>query len=125
MPQLSMLRIKSENGEQTFLLMMWPEDTIGGVRALLGQARWVQGRNGGCSGSLVPGPTTWPDVFCPVPRGMDPNAFEIFSAFPPKVYSQDELTLQDAGLVPNANLLLRPSRALPPAHGPQPSSQPK
>lgn len=41
MPLLSMLRIKSENGEQAFLLMMWPEDTIGDVRKLLAQARWV------------------------------------------------------------------------------------
>lgn len=57
-PPLSVLRIKSENGEQAFLLMMWPEDTVGDVRALLAQARWVQGHNGGCSGSLVPGPTT-------------------------------------------------------------------
>lgn len=40
-PPLSMLRIKSENGDQAFLLMMWPEDTIGDVRNLLAQARWV------------------------------------------------------------------------------------
>ncbi|XP_059546691.1 UBX domain-containing protein 11 isoform X2 [Myotis daubentonii] len=93
---VSMLRIKSENGEQAFLLMMWPEDTVGDVRALLAQA-----------------------------RGMDPNAFEIFSAFPPTVYREDELTLQAAGLVPNAALLMRASRALPPATGPQPSPQPK
>lgn len=47
-PPLSMLRIKSENGEQAFLLMMQPEDTVGDVRKLLAQARWVQGRAGGC-----------------------------------------------------------------------------
>ena len=40
-PPLSMLRIKSENGEQAFLLMMRPEDTIGDVRNLLAHARWV------------------------------------------------------------------------------------
>lgn len=45
-PQLSMLRIKSENGEQAFLLMMRPEDTIGDVRVLLAQARWVWGAAG-------------------------------------------------------------------------------
>lgn len=94
-PPLSMLRIKSENGEQAFLLMMWPDETIGDVRDILA------------------------DV-----RGTDPNAFEIFSAFPPRVYHDDELTLQAAGLVPNAALLLRASRALPPANGPQPSSLP-
>lgn len=40
-PQFSMLRIKSENGEQAFLLMMQPEDTVGDVRTLLAQARWA------------------------------------------------------------------------------------
>lgn len=49
-PPLSMLRIKSENGEQAFLLMMRPEDTVGDVRALLAQARLVQGRAGGRMG---------------------------------------------------------------------------
>lgn len=38
-PPLSMLRIKSENGEQAFLVMMWPEDTIGDLRVQLAQAR--------------------------------------------------------------------------------------
>ncbi|XP_039710837.1 UBX domain-containing protein 11 isoform X2 [Pteropus medius] len=84
-PPLSMLRIKSENGEQAFLLMMRPEDTVGDVRALLAQA-----------------------------RAVDANTFEIFSTFPPTVYD-DALTLQAAGLVPNAALLLRARRAPPPA----------
>ncbi|KAM5269743.1 UBX domain-containing protein 11 isoform 8-T8 [Hipposideros larvatus] len=85
-PPFSMLRVKSENGEQAFLLMMRPEDTIGDVRTLLAQA-----------------------------RAVDANTFEIFSTFPPTVYQDDMLTLQDAGLVPNAALLLRACRALPPA----------
>lgn len=55
MPPLSMLRIKSENGEQAFLLMMRPEDTIGDVRNLLAQARWVQGRTGAAGSSLPHG----------------------------------------------------------------------
>ncbi|KAI6056542.1 UBX domain-containing protein 11 isoform X5 [Marmota monax] len=90
-PPLSMLRIKSENGEQVFLLMMWPNDTIGDVRALLTQA-----------------------------RGMDAATFEIFSTFPLMVYQDDTLTLQAAGLVPNATLLLRPCRA--PLSDPGPNS---
>lgn len=49
-PPLSMLRIKSENGEQAFLLMMRPEDTVGDVRALLAQARWARGGAGGRMG---------------------------------------------------------------------------
>ncbi|KAG8506729.1 UBX domain-containing protein 11 [Galemys pyrenaicus] len=80
-PPLSMLRIKSENGEQVFLLMMQPEDTVGDVRTLLAEA-----------------------------RAVDAAAFEIFSTFPPVVYHDDALTLQAAGLVPNAVLLLRPRR---------------
>ncbi|CAH7436444.1 Ubxn11 [Phodopus roborovskii] len=82
-PPLSMLRIKSENGEQAFLLMMRPEDTVGDVRNLLAQA-----------------------------RDMDSATFEIFSTFPPMVYQDDSLTLQAAGLVPNATLLLRAQKAL-------------
>nr|XP_025134474.1 UBX domain-containing protein 11 isoform X9 [Bubalus bubalis] len=89
-PPLSMLRIKSENGEQAFLLMMRPEDRVGDVRALLAQA-----------------------------RAVEPSTFEIFSTFPPTVYNDDALTLQAAGLVPNATLLLRVRRASPPAPGPK------
>uniref|UniRef100_A0A8C0LB70 UBX domain-containing protein 11 n=1 Tax=Canis lupus dingo TaxID=286419 RepID=A0A8C0LB70_CANLU len=88
---LSMLRIKSENGEQAFLLMMRPEDTVGDVRTLLAQA-----------------------------RAVDATTFEIFSTFPPTVYHDDTATLQAAGLVPSAALLLRASRAPPPDPGPSP-----
>nr|XP_037866407.1 UBX domain-containing protein 11 isoform X6 [Chlorocebus sabaeus] len=101
-PPLSMLRIKSENGEQSFLLMMQPDDTIGDVRALLAQA-----------------------------RAMDASAFEIFSTFPPTLYQDDALTLQAAGLVPKAALLLRARRApnsspnFSPSPGPGPSPSPQ
>ncbi|XP_036873802.2 UBX domain-containing protein 11 isoform X3 [Manis javanica] len=53
-PQLSMLRIKSENGEQVFLLMMRPEDTVGDMRTLLAQARWAWGGAGSHRGTLAP-----------------------------------------------------------------------
>uniref|UniRef100_G3W9H0 UBX domain-containing protein 11 n=1 Tax=Sarcophilus harrisii TaxID=9305 RepID=G3W9H0_SARHA len=75
------LRIKSENGEQTFVLPMSPLDTIGDIRRYLAQA-----------------------------RNMDPATFEIFTVFPPTVYTDDSKTLQACGLVPNAILLLRPPR---------------
>ncbi|XP_017202059.3 UBX domain-containing protein 11 isoform X5 [Oryctolagus cuniculus] len=96
-PPLSMLRIKSENGEQAFLLMMRPEDTVGDVRTLLAQA-----------------------------RATDATAFEIFSTFPPTVYQDDSLTLQAAGLVPNATLLLRARRAplASPGFSPGPGPRP-
>ncbi|XP_016072006.1 PREDICTED: UBX domain-containing protein 11 [Miniopterus natalensis] len=93
-PQHAMLRIKSETGEQSFLLLMRPEDTIGDVRALLAQA-----------------------------RGVEANTFEILSTFPSTVYREDTLTLQAAGLVPKAALLLRACQALLPAPCPQPSPQ--
>ncbi|XP_011935423.1 PREDICTED: UBX domain-containing protein 11 isoform X4 [Cercocebus atys] len=101
-PPLSMLRIKSENGEQSFLLMMQPDNTIGDVRALLAQA-----------------------------RAMDASAFEIFSTFPPTLYQDDALTLQAAGLVPKAALLLRARQApnsspnFSPSPGPGPSPSPQ
>ncbi|XP_016812299.3 UBX domain-containing protein 11 isoform X7 [Pan troglodytes] len=44
-------------------------------------------------------------------RVMDASAFEIFSTFPPTLYQDDTLTLQAAGLVPKAALLLRARRA--------------
>uniref|UniRef100_G3UDD0 UBX domain-containing protein 11 n=1 Tax=Loxodonta africana TaxID=9785 RepID=G3UDD0_LOXAF len=93
-PSLSTLRIKSENCEQAFLLTMRPEDTVGDVRALLAQA-----------------------------RAVDPAAFEIFSTFPPTVYDDDALTLQAAGLVPNATLLRREAQLGPGKgrHGTRPS----
>ncbi|XP_037374385.1 UBX domain-containing protein 11-like isoform X2 [Talpa occidentalis] len=89
-PRLSTLRIKSENGEQVFLLLMRPEDTVGDVRTLLAQA-----------------------------RAVDAAAFEIFSTFPPTVYHDDALTLQAAGLVSNVVLLLRPRRNQLPAPSPK------
>lgn len=63
------------------------------------------------------GPTTQPDLFCWVPRAMDATTFEIFSTFPPTVYQNDALTLQAAGLVPNATLLLRSRMVSLPAPG--------
>lgn len=62
---------------------------------------------------------TQPDPCFPVPRAMEPTTFEIFSTFPPTVYNDDALTLQAAGLVPNATLLLRVRRASLPAPGPK------
>ncbi|XP_013375089.1 PREDICTED: UBX domain-containing protein 11 isoform X5 [Chinchilla lanigera] len=93
-PPLCMLRVKSENGEQAFLLMMRPQDTVGTVRALLAQT-----------------------------RAMDAATFEIFSTFPPTVYQDDTLTLQAIGLVPSATLLLRARRALLPSPGFGPSPE--
>lgn len=107
-----MLRIKSEDGEQAFRLMMQPQDTIGDVHALLAKARWVLDKGDWPEGLAVT--RSRPDPFCPAPRNKDAGTFEIFSTFPPVVYKDYSVTLQDAGLVPNATLLLRPPRAHPP-----------
>ncbi|XP_074236412.1 UBX domain-containing protein 11 isoform X8 [Saimiri boliviensis] len=64
-------------------------------------------------------------------RAMDASAFEIFSTFPPTLYQDDALTLQAAGLVPKAVLLLRSRRdpksslnfSSGPCPGPGPSPQ--
>lgn len=67
----------------------------------------------------------WPDPFHWAPRGLDAATFEIFSTFPLTVYQDDTLTLQAAGLVPKATLLLRPRRAPVSDPGPNPSSSPE
>ncbi|XP_055979249.1 UBX domain-containing protein 11 isoform X1 [Sorex fumeus] len=94
-PQQSLLRIKSEDGEKVFRLMMQPQDTIGDVHGLLAKA-----------------------------RNQDAGTFEIFSTFPPVVYDDHSVTLQDAGLVPNAMLLLRPPRPPPGPHTTNPRPLP-
>ncbi|XP_011935429.1 PREDICTED: UBX domain-containing protein 11 isoform X9 [Cercocebus atys] len=64
-------------------------------------------------------------------RAMDASAFEIFSTFPPTLYQDDALTLQAAGLVPKAALLLRARQApnsspnFSPSPGPGPSPSPQ
>ncbi|XP_073420691.1 UBX domain-containing protein 11 isoform X2 [Dendrobates tinctorius] len=72
------LRIKSETGDHNYKVQMLPTETIGDLRALL---------------SLHGAP--------------DVSSCDIISGFPHHVYDNYSCTLQDAGLVPNALLLLR------------------
>lgn len=74
-----MLRIKSENGEQAFLLMMRPEDTVGDVRTLLAQARWARGRAGTYRGSPAPGPGLMHSARSPGPRTPPPSRSSVRS----------------------------------------------
>uniref|UniRef100_A0A8C8R4R4 UBX domain-containing protein 11 n=1 Tax=Pelusios castaneus TaxID=367368 RepID=A0A8C8R4R4_9SAUR len=77
-PNISTLRIKSENGEQTYIVKMLFTETIGDLRQHLAQS-----------------------------RGGEPQPYEIISTFPQRVYADDSMSLQDCGLIPNASLLLR------------------
>ncbi|XP_075051871.1 UBX domain-containing protein 11 isoform X2 [Mixophyes fleayi] len=74
----SNLRLKSENGDHTYKVRMLPTETLGDLRTILSQHRA-------------------PNV----------ASFDIISRFPHHVYDDDNCTLQKAGLVPNAFLLLR------------------
>ncbi|XP_009863053.1 PREDICTED: UBX domain-containing protein 11, partial [Apaloderma vittatum] len=75
---VSTLRIKSESGEQTYIVKMLFTETIGDLRQHLTRA-----------------------------RGGDSNSYEIISTFPQRVYAATSRSLQEGGLIPNASLLLR------------------
>ncbi|XP_077152712.1 UBX domain-containing protein 11 isoform X1 [Ranitomeya variabilis] len=72
------LRIKSETGDHTYKVQMLPTETIGDLQALLS-----------------------------LHAASDVSSCDIISGFPHHVYDNYSCTLQDAGLVPNALLLLR------------------
>lgn len=78
-PRLSMLRIRSENGEQAFLLMMRPEDRVGDVRALLAQARWAWGAAGDRSGAQAPRPSLIRASLSPGPWSPPPSRSSVRS----------------------------------------------
>ncbi|OXB55732.1 hypothetical protein ASZ78_015627, partial [Callipepla squamata] len=83
-PEVCTLRIKSESGEQMYVIKMLFSETVGDLRRHLACA-----------------------------RGGDSNSYEIISTFPQRVYMDDSRSLQYCGLIPNASLLLRrplPSR---------------
>ncbi|NXR02089.1 UBX11 protein, partial [Sagittarius serpentarius] len=72
------LRIKSESGEQSYIVKMLFTETIGDLRQHLAHA-----------------------------RGGDSDSYEIISTFPQRVYADNSRSLQECGLIPNASLLLR------------------
>uniref|UniRef100_A0A8D0F3B4 UBX domain-containing protein 11 n=1 Tax=Strix occidentalis caurina TaxID=311401 RepID=A0A8D0F3B4_STROC len=77
-PDVCTLRIKSESGEQTYVVKMLFTETIGDLRQYLTHA-----------------------------RGGDSDSYEIISTFPQRVYADNSRSLQECGLIPNASLLLR------------------
>ncbi|KFP69296.1 UBX domain-containing protein 11, partial [Acanthisitta chloris] len=77
-PGVCTLRIKSESGDQTYVVKMLFRDTIGDLRQHLTHI-----------------------------RGGDSDSYEIISTFPQRVYTDNSRSLQECGLTPNASLLLR------------------
>ncbi|XP_057259545.1 LOW QUALITY PROTEIN: UBX domain-containing protein 11 [Pezoporus wallicus] len=77
-PGVCTLRIKSESGEQTYIVKMLFTETIGDLRQHLAHA-----------------------------RGGDSDSYEIISTFPQRVYTDNSQSLQECGLTPNACLLLQ------------------
>ncbi|KAM5181874.1 UBX domain-containing protein 11 [Mantella aurantiaca] len=71
------LRVKSENGDNTYKVRMLSSETFGNLRNYLSQHRTTD------------------------------DAFDIINRLPYRVYDNNECTLQEAALVPNAFLLLR------------------
>ncbi|CAL8249674.1 unnamed protein product [Boreogadus saida] len=76
------LRVKSEDGNHSYILKMHISETIGDLRRYLEKHR----------GKGVP-------------------EYDVFSAFPRRGYSDESLTLACCGLTPSATLLLRPQKA--------------
>nr|XP_028594602.1 UBX domain-containing protein 11 isoform X2 [Podarcis muralis] len=77
-PNVATLRIKSENGEKTYIIKMPFTETIGDLRQHLAQS-----------------------------RGEEMEPYEIISTFPYRVYNNNFMTLEECGLVPNASLRLQ------------------
>nr|DBA33757.1 TPA: hypothetical protein GDO54_001395 [Pyxicephalus adspersus] len=71
------LRVKSENGDDTYKVRMLSSETLGDLRTHLSQYRTTH------------------------------NDFDIINRLPYRVYDNNDCTLQEAELVPNAFLLLR------------------
>jgi hypothetical protein len=82
--QVATLQVRSEDGKQAFILKMKYADTIGRVKKCIDKHRAAQ---------LQQPPTV--------------GSYELRSAFPARVHTDDSMTLQEAQLVPNATLYMR------------------
>ena len=81
---LATLRVKGVDGQKMYVVKLRGGDTVGKLRGYLERAM--------------------------VSDGSNASRFEIRNAYPPRTFDDDELTLADAGLTPNATLLLRQMR---------------
>ena len=83
--EVTTLRVKAMNGGKTYVVRLGFDDTVGDLRRRLEK---VSGED-----------------------DDDANVgdeFEIMGGYPPRAFTEDEVTLREAGLVPNAALLLKP-----------------
>jgi hypothetical protein len=85
--QVATLQVRSEDGKQAFILKMKYTDTIGRVKKCIDKHRAAQQQQ------QQPPPTV--------------GGYELRSAFPARVHTDDNMTLQEAQLVPNATLYMR------------------
>lgn len=85
--EIATLQVKSEDGQQTFILKLQYDDTIWNLRKYINEHRAKLAAEQGK----------------PAPSG----AYEIRSAFPTRVYTEAKETLREVGLVPNATLYLK------------------
>ena len=85
---VSTLRVKGMDGQKMYIVKLAGDDTVGKLRRYLRSA----GAGAGADD-----------------KGCESQNFEIRNAYPPRTFADDALTLRDAGLVPNATLLLRPA----------------
>ena len=83
---VSTLRVKGMDGQKMYIVKLAADDTVGKLRRYL--------RSAGAGDD---------------DKGCESQNFEIRNAYPPRTFADDALTLRDAGLVPNATLLLRPA----------------
>ena len=83
---VSTLRVKGMDGQKMYIVKLAGDDTVGKLRRYL--------RSAGVGAD---------------DKGCESQNFEIRNAYPPRTFADDALTLRDAGLVPNATLLLRPA----------------
>ena len=81
---LATLRVKGVDGQKMYVVKLRGGDTVGKLRGYLERAM--------------------------VSDGSNASRFEIRNAYPPRTFDDDEMTLADAGLTPNATLLLRQMR---------------
>ena len=83
--EVTTLRVKAMNGGKTYVVRLRFDDTVGDLRRRLEKVSGEDEDDANVG-----------------------NEFEIMGGYPPRAFTEDEVTLREAGLVPNAALLLKP-----------------
>lgn len=101
------LKVKSEDGNHTYILKMCLSETIGHLRQHLDKHRWVRPRPEVSFCQLVFATRDTGCLFFVHYRRGGLPSYDIISAYPQGCYNDDGQTLQSCGLTTNAALLLR------------------